>query len=170
MPGSPDPVLGSEPLTVAAAALLAAVVVGVAVLSRDRLPNPPLVAVAGGLAYGIGCVTLWAGVRAATGAFASSIVENPGVLAVLVVVGTLAIALQAAIPVYLYVSRGIVAPMVALFLATTLVAYLFLRVRGESDPLGLYVLFSPAVISAVSVLGGLELGVRYLSDRSALGG
>jgi len=163
VPGTPDPVLGSDALTLAVALLGAAVVVAVPVLlaRRDRLPSPPWSALAAGAAYGIGFTLLWASVLAV---FRPVDVPTSGyglIALALVVVG-----LQAAIPVYSYARRRLVLPLVALLPLTVLVFWLTLHVGGESDGYLLYtVLGGVYVLPGLLALAGLELGGRELWRR-----
>ncbi|WP_115863301.1 hypothetical protein [Halorussus litoreus] len=165
MPGTPDPVLGSRLLTVAVAALLgAAVALAPVFLSfalRESRAGPTALAVAGGLAYALLCLGAWAGARLATDAFVSSMVADPLTLVGWLLGGLVVFGAQAGIPYYLYARWRLVVPLAALFGATVLVLFAFLGVRGESDPLALYVLFfGPMVVLGSSVLALAEFGVR----------
>jgi hypothetical protein len=165
MPGTPDPVLGSDALTFAVALLGAAVVVGFLVLleRRGRLHEPHWSALAVGAAYGIGSTLLWAGVLAV---FAPRLLPDSG--AWLVALAPVVVGLQAAVPVYGYARWRLVAPMAALVPLTMLVFWLVLRVGGESDGYLLYVFLGSAyALPGLLVLTGIELGARELRRRLA---
>lgn len=160
MPGSPDPVLGSMTLTIGVSIILAAVLVALPLLGRSQLVSRRL-ALGGGLGYALVCLAAWAGARAVTDAFVSGLIEQPASLVVLVVVGAVVLGVQAAVPIYLYDRWGLVAPLAGLFGATSLILVTFLQVRGESDPLGLYVLvFGPMAIGLLVVVGLGEIAIR----------
>jgi hypothetical protein len=166
MPGTPDPVLGSDALTFGIAAALAALVTVLPDVVRDRIRSPRRLAVGGGFAYAVLCIAAWAGARFVADAFIASMVADPVTLAGWIIGGTVVLAVQAGVPCYLYGQWRFVAPLAALCGATLLVLYAFLRVRGESDPLALYALFfGPMVIAATPVLGVAEAGVRRLVAR-----
>ena len=163
MAGTPDPALGSSTVTAAVACLvaLAVTVTPLVLAARDRLPSPRRLAAVGGLAYALVCLGSWAGARLLTDAFVRSMVADHLVLAGFLLLGALVLTVQAAIPLYLYASERLYAPLAALFAVTVLVQWVFLRVRGESDPLGLYALFfGPLVAAALLVVGVAEVGVR----------
>lgn len=161
MPGSPDPVLGSDALTVVVAAVVAAGVVALPLLRSGARRDPRTDAVGGGVAYACLCIGTWAGVRFLTDSFVSSLFERPLHLAGLLAFAALVFALQAAIPLFLYARYGLASPLAALFGLTTLVLFVFLRVRGESDPLALYVLFfGPLLVGGLVAVALVELGVR----------
>lgn len=159
MPGTPDPVLGSDALT-----LLVAVVAAVAVTAvpfvRDVPADLRLLSL-GGLGYATAFLAVWAGARYLTGTFTSSFLEHPLNLAAFLALAGLVLAAQFVVPYYLHARWDMVAPLAGLFVATTVVAYAFLRVNGETDPIGLYALFfGPALIAVTGVLAVLEEGVR----------
>lgn len=167
MPGTPDPVLGSDALTFAVACAAAALVASVPFALRDRLPVSTRLAIGGGLGYGAFCLGTWAGARYYADAFVTSLFDRPEFLVGLLLVSVVVLGAHAAIPYYLYARWYLVAPLVGLFAITTLLVDVFLRVRGESDPLGLYVLFfGPVVVVGLCVLGSLEVGVRRLLARA----
>lgn len=162
MAGTPDPVLGSEWLTLLVAALAGAAVAGGVLLRVGGGRQQPQLRrlLAGGLAYAVGCLALWAAVRAVAepatfGAY------SPGGFFGFLALATVVLGLQFALPVYLYARWRLLAPMVGLFAATALAVYLFLRVGGETDVLWLYaVLFGPAAVGSIAVAALLEGGVR----------
>lgn len=164
MPGTPDPVLGSDALTFAIACATSALVASLPYVLRDRLPTPSRFALGGGIGYALLCLGAWAGARFATDAFANA---TPRLWALVVSVGVVVLGAHAAVPYYIFARWKVVAPLAGLFAATTLVLDVFLRVRGESDPLALYVLFfGPIVVVGLCVLGSLEIGVRRLVARA----
>lgn len=161
MPGTPDPALGSDLLTRAAALLAAVAIVSLSfVLDRK---SPRRLAVGGGVAYAGFCLACWLGARLLTGMFTSALVESPGMGSLLVLGALVVLGAQAAVPLYAYRRYGTVAPLAGLALATGIVVYAFLRVNGETDPLGLYTLFfGPMTVVALTLLAGVELGGRRL--------
>jgi hypothetical protein len=164
MPGSPDPVLGSDVANVGVSILVAGLFVALPYLLRDRLADRRAFALGGGLAYALTCFAAWAGSRVATGAFVAGMTADAGTFlgwsaAALVVLGA-----QAAIPYYCVARWRLVAPLAALFVVTVLILPPFLSVRGESDPLGLYVLLFGPLLVGLTCLGGLaEYGVRRVA-------
>ncbi|WP_132060394.1 hypothetical protein [Halorussus amylolyticus] len=163
MPGTPDPVLGSDALTLAVACASGALATAVPHVLRERLPAPSRVALVGGLGYAAACLAAWAGARFATGAWATA---TPRIWALVISAGVVVLSAQAAIPYYLYARWRLVGPLAGLFAVTTLVVDIFLHVRGETDPLGLYALFfGPVVVVTIGVLGAVELGVRRFVSR-----
>ncbi|WP_134670512.1 hypothetical protein [Halorussus marinus] len=159
MPGTPDPALGSEALTVAIACGAGAFAAAMPFAVRERLPAPWAFAVGGGLAYAAVSLGVWAGARFVTDLFPTATAR-----VWLLVGGATAVVLvgHAAIPYYAYARWGLVAPLAGLFGATALVWYLFLRVGGESDPLAIYPFFGAAVVAGLCVLALVEAGVRRL--------
>lgn len=154
MPGTPDPVLGSDALTFAAAVALGALAASAPFLLRRRFGSPGRFAATAGFAYGTLYVSLWAGARLVADAF-----DAPGV-APFALASLALLAAQAGVPYYLAARFRLYGPLLGLFATSVLVGYAFLRVRGESDPVGLYVLFAPVVLAGCSLLGLAELGGR----------
>lgn len=166
MPGTPDPVLGSRTFTLLVAVATSLALGALAVRSRERLQSFP-VAFAASVGYGLGCVAAWAGVRYVADAFVAGMVADPLTAMGFVAAGVAVLALQAAVALTLYARWRLVAPLVTLVLATTLVLYLFLQVRGESDPLGLFtILFGPVILAGIGTVGAAEAGVRRLVARA----
>jgi len=163
MPGTPDPVLGSDALTLAVACAAGALAASVPVARRERLPAPRAFALAGGFAYAAVSLGVWAGARFATDSFA---IAPPDVWAGVVAIGAAVLAAHAAVPYYAYARWRLVAPLAGLFGATVLILSLFLRVGGESDPLAIYLFFGVAVVAGLCLLAVVEAGVR----RFVLGG
>ena len=164
MPGTPDPVLGSDALTLAVAALGGVAVVGLLVLFErgDSLLGSHGGVLAAGTGYGIGFTLLWAGVLVA---FRPHLLPDSGYW--LVALAPVVVGLQAAIPLYGYARWRLVLPIVALGPLTALVFWLVLRVGGESDGYLLYVFLGSAyALPGLLVLTGIELGVRELRARS----
>ncbi|WP_276301276.1 hypothetical protein [Halorussus lipolyticus] len=161
MPGTPDPVLGSDALTLAVACFVGALVATVPYGFRESLPRPALLAVGGGAVYAVFCLAVWAGARLATVGFPPAAADRPATLAVVVVLNALVIGAQVAVPYYLYARFRFVAPLVGAFAATVAVLVLFLGVGGETDPIALYpLLFGPLLVAAICLLGLAEFGVR----------
>lgn len=161
MPGTPDPVLGSDALTVAVACLAGAVVAFAPLVFRPSLDRPAALAVGGGVAYALLTLGAWAGARLVADAFVSEMTAGPAVFLGWTLAGAVVLGAQAAIPYYCYARWRLVAPLVALFVVTVLVLYAFLGVRGESDPLGLYVLlFGPLLVIGTCLVCLAEFGVR----------
>lgn len=163
MPGTPDYVLGTLAATYLVASTVGLLVVSIPFVLRDRLPGPRPLALSGGLVYALCCLGVWAGVRYAVDAFASSLFEQPLALVVLLLGSVVVLGAQAAIPLYLNARWSLLTPLAGLFVLTTLVLVAFLQVRGESDPLALYVLFfGPLLLGGVCILALLEIGFRRL--------
>ncbi|WP_135825908.1 hypothetical protein [Halorussus ruber] len=166
MPGSPDPILGSDAANVGVSTLVAVLFVALPYLLRDRLDDSRRFALGGGLAYALTCLAAWAGSRVATDAFAAGMAADAGTFlgwsaAALVVLGA-----QAAIPYYCVARWRLVAPLAALFAVTVLILPPFLSVRGESDPLGLYVLVFGPLLVGLTCLGAVA---EYVVRSVALG-
>jgi hypothetical protein len=161
MAGTPDPVLGSDALTAAASLLAAAAAVALAVRSREAASSRAL-ALGGGVGYAVVAVGLWFVVRLAAGQFAqysAPATEWAGIA----LLSTAVVALHAGLALYLHARWEYLTPLVVLFAVTALLAWLFLRVGGESDPLGIYaILFGPAVPLVLFVLAAAEYGVRVV--------
>lgn len=161
MPGSPDPVLGSDALTFAVACALAALVASLPYGFRKSLPRPIAFGIGGGAVYAALCLAAWAGARAVTDAFVAGMAADPATLLGWTLAGAVVLGAQAAIPYYLYARWRLVVPLAALFVVTVLILPPFLSVRGESDPLGLYVLvFGPLLALLTALVGLAEFGVR----------
>ncbi|MDS0292920.1 hypothetical protein [Halogeometricum luteum] len=163
MAGTPDPVLGSDALTAAVSLLAAAAAVALAARSREAASSRTrALALGGGVGYAVVAVGLWFVVRLVTGQFAqysASATQWAGV----VLLSTPAVALHAGLALYLHARWEYLSPLVVLFAVTALLAWLFLRVGGETDSLGLYaILFGPAVPLVLLVLAAAEYGVRAL--------
>ena len=167
MPGSPDPVLGSDPLTIAVAAFVAGAFAVLPAVFRNRFGEPRGLALAGGLAYAVVCLSAWAGARFVTDAFAAGMTADPATFGAWLLVGALVLGAQAAVPYYCFARWRLVAPLAGLFVVTVLVLPPFLSVRGESDPLALYALiFGPILVGLTGLVALAEYAVR----KVALGG
>ncbi len=161
MQGTPDPVLGSDLATLLVAAAAGTVVAILPLHSALRERDSRRLALAGGAAYALLCLTAWAGVRFVADAFVESMVADPLTLVGFLALAAVVLGLQAAVPVYLHARYALLSPLVALFGLTTLVLYAFLRVRGESEPLVLYALFfGPVLIAGLLAVALAEVGVR----------
>lgn len=160
MPGTPDPVLGSSLPTHAVGVLAGVAVALLAVRYRDAAP-PRTVALVGGALYAAAALLLWFLVRVAVGEFARLSLPSPPAFAAVVLATGAALFAHTALSVYLHARWRYLTPLVVLFGATEFVAWLFLHVRGETDPVGLYwLVFGPAVLAALLALAGAEYGVR----------
>ncbi|GAB3327148.1 hypothetical protein EI982_15615 [Haloplanus rallus] len=162
MAGTPHHALGDPLLTGAVATAVATVVTGVA--CRSRRADARAAALRGGVAYGVGFLLLWAGVRLLFWRFAVDPRDSP-LVAVLIVGGaTLALAVQGGLPLFLHASRGLWTPVAWLFGASWVCAYTFLRVGGEAGAFFLLALWTLAVVPGallgLAALCGLELGGR----------
>lgn len=161
MPGTPDPVIGSDAVTIVLAASLALVTVLWPLRAFPRSAVTTRLVPIGSVAYAAVAILLWFGVRAAFYHHVIDPAADPVGFSLIVTVAVIVFALQAAIPLYLYASRGLVVPLVVLAAVTTVLFFTFLRVGGESDPIGLYAFaFGPLVIGILLVGGAFELGVR----------
>ncbi|MFC4450226.1 hypothetical protein [Halorussus aquaticus] len=163
MPGSPDPVLGSDALNVGVATLVAGLFVALPYVLRNRFDRRRL-AVVGGLAYAVVCLGAWAGARFVADAFVAGMTADPAVFAGWTLAGAVVLGAQAAVPYYCFARWRLVAPLAALFAVTVLILPPFLSVRGESDPLALYALVFGPLLVGLTCLGGLaEYAVRQVA-------
>jgi hypothetical protein len=161
MPGTPDPVLGSDALSLAVACFVGALVAAVPYGFRESLPRPGVLAVGGGLAYAVVCLAAWALARIATIGVPFQASEQSGLIAVLLALNVLVIGSQVAIPYYLYASYRFVSPLAGAFVATVFVLTVFLGVGGETDPIVLYpVLFGPILVVGIALLAFAEFCIR----------
>lgn len=171
MPGTPHHALGSPWLTAAAATVLALTVVAALVASRSRFSNPRRYAVAGGFAYTVVYLSLWAAVPAVFWRFGISPSEHLFFLVGVFGAAFAAAAIQSALALYLYAEWELKAPIVGLFAASLVSGYLFLRVGGESGATFMLFLWStviaPPGIVGIGVLGALETGFRGIHRSSA---
>ncbi|NEU57138.1 hypothetical protein [Halorussus sp. MSC15.2] len=161
MPGSPDPVLGSDALTLGVACFFAALAAAAPYWFPAPRPRPATFAVGGGAVYAASCLAVWAVARLATVGLPSAASEQPATLGVVLALNAVVIALQVAIPYYVYARWRFVAPLAGAFAATVAVLVLFLNVNGETDPVGLYpFVFGPPLVVATCILALAEFGVR----------
>lgn len=166
MPGTPDPVLGSSLLTHAVGALAGVVAVLIAVRYRDDA-SPRTFAAVGGAVFATLALLLWFVVRVATDEFAQLSIPSLPTFAAIVLASGAVLFAHTALCLYLYGRAGYLSPLLVLFGATEFVVWVFLHVRGETDPIGLYwLLFGPLVVGVALALAGVEYGVR----RVAVGG
>lgn len=164
MPGTPDPVLGSTLLTVVASLLASLVVVAFAYRARDAT-DPRTLALAGGGSYAVAAVTLWAAVRVATGTFAL-VSGSWQSLAGLALVTALVVLVHTSLALYLRARWNYLTPLAVLAATTYLLSWLFLHVRGETDPIGLYwILAGPSVLVGIVALAAVEYAVRAAVGR-----
>lgn len=159
MPGTPDSVLGHDGLDLLIGVVAGGVVTAVPfvqAVSRD-LYSLTLA----GVGYAVSLLCLWAGVRLVADAFPGSLLANPQYLAGFLVLGGLVFTVQFVVPYYLYARWDLVVPLAGLFVATVLVVFGFLHVRGETDPIGLYLFFVGPVLATVTSLLTLLEGVLW---------
>lgn len=170
MPGTPDPVLGSGVLTHVVASAVGLVLVVVVYATRTRIARTRLLPALIGVVYAAATLAVWVAARVVTDAFPSGFVEDPlaatGFLAFSFLVLTGFVVATAR----LYARRGLVAPLVGLFGVTELVWWAFLHVRGETDALGMFVMFGPALMLLVLLTGGVEYVGRRGWKRLTRGG
>ena len=167
MPGTPDPVLGNDALTLAVACAVGVLVAAAPLVLQESLPRNTVFAFYGGLAYAVLGLAAWAGARVVTDAFVDSMTADVGIFLGWTLAAALVLGAQAGIPYYFYARWRLVVPLAVLFVVTVLILPLFLGVRGESDPLALYVIFfGPMLVGGTCLVGLVEFAVR----RFALGG
>lgn len=165
MPGSPDPVLGSQLLTHGVASAVGLALVAAVYAARRRIAGDRLSAALVGAGYAAATLAVWAAVRAVTDAVPSGVVEDlPAALAVLTFSFLLLTGFVLA-TARLYARLGLLVPLVGLFVVTELVWWAFLHVRGETDALGMFIVFGPVLVVAVLVASGVEYVGRRGWDR-----
>lgn len=161
MPGTPHPVLGSDGTTLLLSFLLAFITIFAPVATIRQSSRSDRVAVVGSIGYALAAIVAWFGVRRV---FYHHVVDpgvDPTLFALIVGIGVLTLTVQSALPLLLYARRRYLTPLLGLFAVTVLIYYAFLRVGGESDPLGLYAFaFGPLIIAALGVLAAIEAAVR----------
>ncbi|KAB1188225.1 MULTISPECIES: hypothetical protein [Haloferax] len=141
MPGTPDPVLGSQLATHVVASAVGLVLVGVV--------------------YATATLAVWYAARAVTDTFPPAVTENPTAVVGVLVFSSLVLTGFVYGTARLFGRRGLVVPLVGLFLVTELVWWAFLHVRGESDALGMFVFFGPMFVAVVLLVTGIE----YVAQR-----
>lgn len=175
---SPQPLLGSDELTLAVAAVLStALVVLPAVVSVRRPRSSRLVPVAIGIGYAFVCLALWGATRSVTGV---SLPIKRGILPVIAVFSVcgLFLCLNAAIPAAAYRRERLVTPLVWAVLTTTAMLTAVFTVQDESgvltyelvplpmtlvttvDPLFVYTGFIPVSLGSMLIVGIGELVLR----------
>lgn len=169
MPGTPDPVLGSDGLTMVVSALVAVVAVASILVATRRSSDSFRTALTAGLGYAALTVFTWLGARVVASAPIVDPLTDPAMAGFYALVGGVMLCLQAAVPAYLYARWRLMAPLVGLVVATTVVLFAFLRVAGETDPLSLYLVLGPVVSAALAVIGAVEMGIRQVFDRISTG-
>ncbi|ELZ77381.1 hypothetical protein C455_13630 [Haloferax larsenii JCM 13917] len=170
MPGTPDPVLGSQVLTHIVASVTGLVVVAVVYATRRRLAHDwrPLALL--GFGYATVTLSVWTVARLATDALPSGIVDDPVAATGFLAFSFTVLAGFVVAAARLYASRGLLVPLVGLFGVTELVWWSFLHVRGETDALGMFALFGPVLVIVLFLAAGTEYAVRTLWNRAARGG
>jgi len=160
MQGTPDPVLGSEPLTLAVAVVIGTFVGSIPFVVERRL-SPRRYAAVGGALYAAVVTTLWALPRIGVEGLGCSLPGDLATCGPLALVGVAVLVGQAAVALYAYAEYGSVVPLAATVVVTVLLSWTFLRIRGESDPMALYALFfGPAFVGFTVLLGIAEALVR----------
>ncbi|MFC7201926.1 hypothetical protein ACFQJC_00210 [Haloferax namakaokahaiae] len=170
MPGTPDPVLGSQFVTHAIAVAVSLVSVATVVLLRERFEHVNGRSLALGALYGSTAIAVWYLARVVTDALADSFSGPLGATIGVVALGfVLLVALFLGVA-RLYATRGLIVPLLALFAITELVWWSFLHVRAETDALGMFVMLAPFFAAGVLVLAALEYIARRLWKRLGRGG
>ena len=165
MPGTPDPVLGSDALNLAVACGAGVLVAAAPVVLRESLPRHTLLAFYGGLAYAVLGLAAWAGARVVTDAFVDGMTADAATFLGWTLAAALVLGAQAGIPYYFYARWRLVVPLAALFVVTVLILPPFLSVRGESDPLALYALLvGPLLVGGTCLVGLVEFAVRRFAS------
>jgi hypothetical protein len=160
MQGTPDPVIGGELVTVGLAVVLGTLA-GVLPLVVGRRLSPRRYAGVGGLLYALVLTALWAAPRFGIAGLGCSLPADLATCGPFALVGVAVLAGQAAVGLYTYAEYGYVVPLGVTVFVTILLAWAFLRIRGESDPMTLYALFfGPAMVGVTCVLGVGEAIVR----------
>ncbi|GGC42425.1 hypothetical protein [Haloferax sulfurifontis] len=170
MPGSPDPVLGDWLLTHVVAVAAALGTVGAVYATRTRGDRESLTPALLGGGYALATLAVWAAARLVTDAFPSGFVEDPLTSAGFLGFSFLLLAGFVAVSALLFARRGLVAPLVGLFGVTELVWWAFLHVRGETDALGMFLIFGPALLVLLLVAAGVEFAGRWGWRRFVRGG
>ncbi|WP_416841174.1 hypothetical protein [Haloferax sp. DFSO52] len=161
MPGTPDPVLGSQILTHAFASAVGLVLVGVAYVYRERIARDRLLPAVVGVGYATATLAVWAAARVVTDAMRDTgFTENLLATAGILVFSFLLLAGFVYGTARLYARYGLVVPLIGLFGVTELVWWAFLHVRGESDALGMFVFFGPMFVAIVLLVTGIEYVAR----------
>ena len=164
MPGTPHHALGDPRLTAIATTVLAAVVVGSLASVESRFADRNEYAAAGGFAYAVVYIALWAAVPAIFWHFAVNPMAEPLLFAGIVGFGSLVLFAQGALPLSLYSRWGLRLPLIGLFALSWACGYLFFRVGGESGATFTLFLWSamlaPAGIVAIWGLGTIERKLR----------
>lgn len=165
MPGTPDPVLGSEVLTHGIAVAVGLFLVASVVLIRSRTSRVRRSATLLGIGYAFVTLAVWFGSRVVTDAFPSGFIEDLPAAAGFLVFSAFTLAGFVVAVAWLYARHGLVAPLIGLFGITELVWWAFLHVRGETDALGMFIMFGPLLMLIVLLFAGLEYAGRRLWKR-----
>ena len=166
MPGTPESVVGSDPATGIVAVVLAGLVLAGFLYAASRWDgSAAALAGVGAIGYGLFAAGVWAGVRLAFHHLTVDPTTEPVQFAWLLILAGSLLAVQAAIPFFLYARFRFVLPMVGFAGISAFLFLVFLYVGGESDPLPLFgVGFAPLFLGSLLALGALEAGVRYVAD------
>jgi hypothetical protein len=165
MPGAPDPVLGSQLLTHAIAVVVSLAAVVTAVLFREQFEHMNRRTLAAAAVYGTSALAVWLLARVVTdalvGSFSGPLVATIGVVGL----GFILLAVLFLGFSRLYARHGLLVPLLGLFAITELVWWAFLHVRGETDALGMFVMFAPLFAASVLALSAVEYAARTLWNR-----
>jgi hypothetical protein len=170
MPGTPDPVFGSQILTHIVSSAVGLVLVTVVYTTRRRIARSRLRPARIGVGYAAATLAVWFAVRVVTDAFPSGFVTNPTGAAGILAFSFLLLTMFVVATARLYARRGLVVPLVSLFGVTELVWWAFLHVRGETNALGMFVFFGPMLLAVVLLLAGIEYVGRRMWGTSVRGG
>ncbi|AHZ23926.1 hypothetical protein E6P09_12290 [Haloferax mediterranei ATCC 33500] len=169
MPGSPDPVLGNWLLTHVVAVVAALATVGVVYATRTRSARGYLTSLLLGAGYATATLAVWTAARLVTGAFPSGF-ENPVTAAGFLGLVFLLLAGFVVVAALLFARFGLVIPLIGLFGITELVWWAFLHVRGETDALGMFLIFGPLFLVLLVAVSVVEYAGRRLWSRFGNGG
>lgn len=167
MPGTPEPILGSDGLTLLVAMTGGVLLAALPWLWRRRgdLPAVRRVAIAGAIATSVLGLSIWAAARITTGGGIPVGSGSAGATVAVIGFGALVLGLLGALPWYFFARWGLRSPLLGLAAASTIVLDAFLRVGGETDPIGLFtLLYGPILIVAIVLLGGIEY--QIVGDRT----
>ncbi|QGA84032.1 hypothetical protein [Halomicrobium sp. LC1Hm] len=160
MPGTPEPVVGSAVVTLGLAVAVGTLV-AVVPLVVGRRPSPRRYAAVGGGVYALVVGGLWAVPRIGVAGLGCSLPGDAGTCGPFALIGVLVLAGQGAVALYTHSEYGYVVPLGATVSVTLVLAWSFLQIGGESDPMTLYALFfGPAAVGVTCVLGVCEAIVR----------
>ncbi len=168
MLGGADPVFGSRLADAAVSMVLASITLAVLYTGLSRTDSPDGVVSASSVSYILLCGAAYFVPRYVFDAFASGVFAVQYLVWIAVfVVPTMA--LQAAIPAYLYTARGNVGAIIGLFGAMTYTFWELLGIRGDTDILTVFpfVIF-PVSITFVLFAAGIDFAARRVPTRAGV--